>query len=174
VAGAATVIYGWWLGHTVWWLAVAALGVVFRTLGAVGAVRRYKAWAARFEAMGRVGGAPPPASKPHPWMRGMGIVAALITIPIVSALPTMQYNPNLSIALHWAWGLLALYSLYRVLRVLWHRAGRVMDRRRQVRIAKSLDEPISIALGSVGGSPTRASIERNLPNYCEKLLQNGG
>jgi len=58
MAGAAVVIYGWYQGQVVWWLALAALGLVFRTLSAVGTVRRYKAWASRFEAMGQGGGTP--------------------------------------------------------------------------------------------------------------------
>jgi hypothetical protein len=170
IAGAAMVIYGWYLGHTVWWLALAAVGFVFRTLSAVGAVRRYKAWVAQWEAMGRVGGTPPPVAKPNPWKRGMLMAAALIGLPVAFSQPAIQDNPALLSALEWGWGLLAIYCLLRVLAGLWRRAGSTARRRRQMRIEKSLDDPVTLAVAQASDNPTRASAERNLPDYCRQLM----
>jgi len=170
IAGAAMVIYGWYLGYTVWWLALAAVGLVFRTLSAVGTVRRYKAWAAEWEAMGRVGGAPPQPAKPNPWKRTMLMAAALIGLPVAFSQPAIEDNPAVLSGLHWAWGLLALYCLLRVLGSLWRRAGNTVRRRRETRIEKSLDDPITLAVAQAADNPTRASAERNLPDYCRQLM----
>jgi len=170
IAGAATVIYGWYLGHLTMWPMLIAVGTVFRTLSAVGTVRRYKAWAAEWEAMGRVAGAPKPAAKPKPWKRAMLMAAALIGLPLAFSQPAIQDNPAVLSGLHWAWGLLALYCLWRLLSALWRAKRNSVRRKREARIEKSLDDPITIAVGSATDCPTRASAQRNLPDYCLQLM----
>jgi hypothetical protein len=158
MAGAAVVIYGFYQGQVVWWLALAAVGVVFRTLGAVGTVRRYRGWASRFEAMGQGGGAfAPLASKPNPFMRAMLMVAALIGLPVASSQSVIQDNAAVLSVLHWAWGLLALYCVWRLLAGLWRRSRNAARRKREVRTEKSFDDAITLAVGPASDNPTRAS-----------------
>ncbi len=46
---------GWYEGRVSWWLALGAVGAALRTLGAIGQVRRYKAWSKEWRAMGQPG-----------------------------------------------------------------------------------------------------------------------
>jgi len=163
-------MYGWYLGHLTVWPLLVAVGTVFRTLSAVGSVRRYKAWAAEWEAMGRVGGAPPQLAKPNPFMRTTMMAAALIGLPVAFSLPVIQDNVAVLSALHWAWGLLALYCLWRLLNGVWQRRRKSARRKREARIEKSLDDPITLAVAGTADCPTRASAQRNLPDYCLQLI----
>jgi hypothetical protein len=176
VTAAAVVIYGGYEGQLEWWLALAAVGAVFRTLSAVRAVRRYKAWRGEWEAMGQGGAPPPPAEtpqRPNPQKRATLLVAALILMPMVSSLPAIHDNLALLRTLQWTWGLVALYCLFRVLGNLWRRAGSLMRHRSEARSAKCLDDPITLAVGAASGCPSRASAQRNLPDYCVQLMRNG-
>ena len=113
---------------------------------------------------------PPPASKPNPFVRAMLMVAALIGLPVAFSQEVIQENAALLSALHWVWGLLALYCLWRVLAGWWRRSRNAARRKREVRIEKSFDDPITLAVGPASDNPTRASAQRNLPDYCLQLI----
>jgi uncharacterized membrane protein YfcA len=170
IIGAALLIYGWYQGQVEWWIGLAAVGVVFRTLQAVSAVRRFKTWRGEWEAMGRVDDPPPPATLSGSWKRRLLTVAALIAIPMLASQPAIQGNPAMLSALRWAWGLLVLYCLFRMLLGLRRRIARRLDRKREARIEKGFDDPITLAVGHPSDGPTRASAQRNLPDYCLRLV----
>jgi hypothetical protein len=58
--GCAVVVAGWYEGYAPWWQALIAVAIAKRTLSAVGQLRRYKRWAAEWDAMGA------PEDKPAP------------------------------------------------------------------------------------------------------------
>ena len=59
----AALILGWYEGSVSWWVALAAVGLAFRTLGAMAARRRYLGWEAEWRAMGTMSGDAPRTPK---------------------------------------------------------------------------------------------------------------
>jgi hypothetical protein len=169
LVGVAGLAYEWYEGQLVWWLALAAVGVALRTLSAVGTLRRYNAWASEWEAMGNLGTSPASRTS-HRWRNRVLLLVALIGIPVALTLPELQNFPALLDAMRWGWIALTLFWVFRVLRGLWQRAARRRTERKQARSAQSHDDPVSIAVGTVSDNPTRASAQRNLPDYCLRLL----
>jgi hypothetical protein len=166
----AALVFGWYQGNIPWWLALGAVGAAFRTLSAVGRVRRYKAWRADWQAMGGEDEPPPAAARQKKRRRGWVLVtvAALLALGM-PLLPEQLYAP-------WESGLVMAWCaacLYLVFALLWSILRRIIGRRKaRAEIAQAGDEaaPVAWLLGRPSSSPSRAAAERNLPRYCARLI----
>ena len=161
--GYAAIIAGWYEGTVVWWLALAAIGASFRTMSAVGRVRRYKAWLADWNAMG---GAEQPRPRDKRVRRRLFVTsAALLVLAIPVCFPYLQGNEEWRTALSLLW---VVACIYLVALVLW-RIARWLTKRRT-------EQPEAVAgrvewmLGRASSSPSRAEAVRKLPKYCIRLL----
>jgi hypothetical protein len=163
------VIYGWYLADVGWWWAFSAILSGLRALSAIGTLRRYKAWRAEWDAMGRTDSTPTAAPKRR-WKRGVLTALVLLIVPAMCTLPAVIANTALFNVLRWGWLLLVFYLVFRVLRRMFRGAWNRMGRSRQARMDKAMDAPIEFAVGRASGCPTRASAERNLPDYCLRIM----
>jgi hypothetical protein len=171
VGGEGFILYQWYLGHLVWWLGIVVMGLLFRTVSAMAAVRRYKVWHGGWEAMGRADGH---IVKSHAGTILTALATALVVLgPLLDSLPLVQANDLLGQGLHWAWVVAVLWVGFKLLRVMWRHVGK-MRIHRQVRHAKkAMETPVALAVAKSFSSPTRASIEKNLPDYCRRLMAQG-
>jgi hypothetical protein len=122
--GYAAVVAGWYEGHVVWWLALAAVGASMRTLSAVRRVRRYKAWLADWNAMGAAE-QPRPKDKPVGRRRVIVTSAALLLLAIPACFPYLQGNQEWRTALTLLWVVACIYLVGLVLRsITWRMTKR--------------------------------------------------
>ena len=156
------------------WLALAAVGAALRTFSAVGKVRRYKAWAAEWDAMGAPLHAPPQPETPvkRRW--------ALVTIAIVLFVAIPVHEPLIghvdettSTALGWLWVAICFYLVWklfaRMRRAFIRRAARSTAQAQ----AKVEAAPVAWLLGRASSSPSLADAVQNLPEYSARLLSRG-
>lgn len=159
--GYAAVVWDWWYrGGVPWWLAVGAVAAAGRTLGAVGRMRRYKAWLAAWQAMGAKD-EPSPPKKKRRWMFIIG--AALLAVAIPVCLPPKPGNETTVAVLTILWFGACLYLVFTLVRA-------VLRRRAKRRKAKAEVAPVAWLVGRPSSSPSRSEAERNLPEYCARLL----
>jgi hypothetical protein len=154
-------IYGWYQGNVSWWVALAALGLAFRTLSAMGARRRYLGWKAEWEAMATMGDAqraPKQASR-----SGSVWLAALVWVASLASIPPAQGNDALVKVLLVVWVVSSLYLVFRCVR---RAARRAAVKHKE----KSDSAPVSWAVGRASSSPSRESAERNLPGYSARVI----
>ena len=160
----AAVIAGWYEGQVVWWLALGSVGAAFRTLSAVGRVRRYKAWDAEWNAMG----AREESAIPRKERRGARrrlFVAALLLLLIPACLPHLSGNEEWRTALGLLWIVACLYVVGLVLRSITRRITKRVKSRRE-----TVNAPVKWMLGRASSSPSRSEATRKLPEYCTRLL----
>jgi hypothetical protein len=168
------VIVEWLAGGASWWLGIIALLVAMQTLSAVGKVSRYKAWSVEWQAMGEPIDAPAArlAQKPRrKWV--LRTITALLFAGIPAYLPEIQDGDPLLTALTALWMAVCLYLAFKVMRGL---ARRMMKRRTvkaEVAKARADAAPVAWPLDRASSSPSRAEAERNLPEYCARLLERG-
>lgn len=177
--GYAAVVLGWYQGHVAWWLAVGAVAAAFRTLGALRSMRRYKAWLAEWQAMGGVEEPTPPLTRPgRRWMLVTGAALLLLIIPMCMSQPGTA--PGLwDGALLALWLVDCLWLVFMFARVVLRRRTGGGKARAEVAASKAeaapRDEatPISWLVGRAASSPSRADAERELPEYCARLIDRG-
>ena len=158
----ASLIYGWYQGNVSWWVALAALGLAFRTLSAMGARRRYLAWKAEWDAMATMGEQRPrPHAKRASASRSIW-VAALVWVASLASMPPAQGNDALVKVLLLVWVVSSLYLVFRCIRRTARRAA--VKRQKEAE-----DAPVSWAGGRASSSPSRESAQRNLPGYSARL-----
>jgi hypothetical protein len=173
--GYGAVMFGWYEGHIAWWLALGAAGAAMRTLSAVGQVRRYKAWAAQWQAMGAPLHAPrPQKKKTGGWMRIT--VAALLLGAIPAYLPQIKSNaaiPNseaVATALMVLWLVTGLYLLWKSVAGVCRVINRSSARSKARRQAEAEAAPVAWLLPCASSSPSREEAQRNLPDYAARLI----
>jgi hypothetical protein len=170
-----TIVVGWYQGTVVWWLALATVGASIRTLSAVGQLRRYKAWLAEWSAMGgKEDAAPPPRNKPA-GRRTVTCIAVLLLLVIPSWTRHIQGNEGFRSALILFWFASLIYLVGLVLRCM----VRWIKKRTVVQLptggaAESAIPTVEWMLGPASSSPSRAEAERQLPEYCIRLLSDSG
>jgi hypothetical protein len=178
------VFVGWLAGGAPWWLGFIALFMALQTLSAVGQVSRYKAWSAKWQAMGEPVGAPrrippnrgeevvrqTPASSPKEPRRGRLrlIVAALLAL----AIPIYAGNGSdtVSPALTCLWLAACLYLAFRLLRRLMRRSPKRHDQEAAPRTREAESAFVTWVMNRPSSSPSRAEATRALPDYCLRLL----
>jgi hypothetical protein len=165
-AGYAGVIAGWYQGHVVWWLALAAVSAAIRTLSAVGTLRRYKAWRAEWNAMGAKDQSARPSRKKS--RSGVFITgAALLLLAIPVCLPPVQSNEELlTKALSCLWLASLVYLGFVALRSM----TRGVTKRPNVSAKEAEAAPVEWLVGRPFSSPSRSDVTRQLPEYCARLL----
>jgi hypothetical protein len=164
-AGYAAIIAGWYEGQLTWWLALMAAGASVRTISAVARVRRYKAWLAEWNAMGRTEQpAPKPKRGSRRWIFITGAVLLLLAIPASS--PYMQGNDTAWAAAVTVWIAAFVYLAGVVLR----RITRRRTKRSKVEAKAEAAPVVECMLGRASGSPSRADAARQLPKYTNRLL----
>jgi hypothetical protein len=169
-AGAGLVVYEWYVGQIVWWLAAAAVLCSLRTVSAMARLRRYKAWAAEWQAMGAIEGTASPPPKRRRWKLAVISVLLLLAVPVLSGLPTVQANTAVLNGLRCFWLLLALYWFVRLIKRIFGAAKSRLGQRREASVEKAMEATIEFAIGRASECPTRASAERGLPDYCLRLM----
>ena len=171
----AAVVAGWYQGLDVpWWLAVGAVAAAFRTLAAVVGMRRYKAWLAEWQAMGAHDDAPPLPKKKRAWKLVAGALPLLVAIPAYLGAIKRDHEaiPNeVALALVVLWGVACLYVAWKLLRPVWRGVKWLSARRATRRRAKAEAAPVAWLVGRASSSPSRASAQRNLPEYCARLIK---
>ncbi len=170
------VVLGWYEGHTAWWLALGAAGAAFRTLGAMGDVRRYKAWLADWQAIGGVGQAAPrqPGRKPQgktvPWVKWS--IVALLSVGIPLALPSVPHDWGEGLTM--LWFVVLVYLLWKLLAMVLS----VFRRKSETAVeaggksAKDADM-VQWLLPRASSSPSRADALQRLPEYSGRLIGPG-
>jgi len=162
----AIVITGWYEGQVAWWLALGSVGAAFRTLSAVGRVRRYKVWLAEWNAMGgQEESAPPRQENRSPRRRVFITIAALLLLAIPACLPYLQGSDEWRTALTLLWVVDCLCLVGLVLRSIIGRLKKRSQAKREAIIA-----PVEWMLGRAFSSPSRSEASRNLPEHCSRLL----
>jgi hypothetical protein len=160
----AAVIAGWYEGQVVWWLALGSVGAAFRTLSAVGRVRRYKAWMAEWNAMGaREESAP--RGKQKRGARHWVLIAVLLLLAIPASLPYLGGNDEWRTALSLLWVVACVFVVGLALRSIIRRIARRFKSQREV-----VNAPVKWMLGRASSSPSRTEAARKLPEYCTRLL----
>jgi hypothetical protein len=172
-------ILGWLAGGAPWWIGVIALLTAMQTLSAVGQVRRHKAWAAKWQAMGEPVGAPRrippidgekairqnPASPAKEPRRGRlrAIVAALLAL----AIPVYVGDGSdmVSSALTCLWLAACLYLAFRILRRVMRRRSKRHEQ--STALKREAETPfVTWVMKRPSSSPSRAEAMRVLPDYC--------
>ena len=162
------VFVGWFEGGAPWWLGFVALFTALQTLSSVGQVRRYKAWAAKWQAMGEPMSAPPrliEKKRRHGWLPV--IVAALLTL----AIPVYVGDGSdmVSSALTCLWVAACLYLAFRFLRRVMRRGAKRREEK-SMTARKETETPfVAWVMGRASSSPSRAEAERNLPEYSARV-----
>jgi hypothetical protein len=177
--GAGLMVFGWAGGAVPWWLGIMALCFVGTVRKAVQNVRRYDAWAADWQAMGRPGMASSrPAAKPSfrmrrkdapPWVGGTIAGLSLLVIPVFIAAPGADEGLR---------QLLTLLGLGMALYVVWKLAAGL--RRKFVRAAgtksagasktNAAADVVEWVLPRASSSPSRMDAMRRLPEYSARVL----
>lgn len=182
----------WYQGGGVpWWIALGAVGGVFRVFGALGRMRRYKAWLADWQAMGAEEESPRGGQEPRAgnirkadaagalsgtgrrrlWKRLTWAAALVLTVPVWIALSGARGPLPDVIAVPWCAALIFLLCrlFARVFRMLFRRGA---PHARRVE-ASAEGGHVASLLGVPSSSPSRADAERQLPDYCTRLLESG-
>jgi len=178
-------LFDWWfVGHAQWLLALIAAGVTLRTLGSIGSMLRYKAWLRQWQAMGEFDDDAPPQVKRRGWKLPALAVLMLLTVPLANVpqvhrivagyFEGLQYRDQAlavwqSVCL-FAGLYLFLYVVFVLVRGTWRgmsRTARGIKTRRQ---EKAEAAPVALLLGRASSSPSRAAAEKNLQDYCLKLM----
>ncbi len=174
---------GCFAGEVSWWLGLLALFMALQTLSAIGQVRRYKAWAVKWQAMAApvnatprvlpndaAGGVGQKASsgtkcRRHGWLRIS--VAALLAL----AIPAYVGDSGApSAALTWLWLAACLYLAFRLVRGTMRRGGRRPEQK-AVAAREETEAPFVMwVMDRASSSPSRAEAEHNLPEYSARLL----
>jgi hypothetical protein len=158
-----SLIFGWYLGNAPWWMALAALGLAFRTLSAMGARRRYLAWEAEWKAMGRMESETRAVAKKRGNASRSNWLAALVWVASLAFIPAADSNDVLVSLLLALWIASSVYLLFRGIR---SRA-----RRTRIQHQKAADDaPVSWAVDRASSSPSRESAQRNLPGYSARVI----
>lgn len=164
-AGYAATVAGWYEGQVVWWLALMAVAASLRTLGAVGQVRRYKAWLAEWNAMGVVE-QPRPKVKRGNLRRAFITGAALLALAIPTCLPSLQGSDAGRGAAVMLWLAACVYLGMVMLRGIARRRAR----RRKAEPDAVAAPVVAWMLGRASSSPSRVEAARKLPEYSSRLL----
>jgi hypothetical protein len=169
--GYAAIVVGWYQNNVPWWLALGAVGAALRTLSALGQVRRYKAWAAEWNAMGAPLRTPPPSPKraSRGWVFITGAVLLLLTIPPFM-LQIRSNNEQLATALLWLWGAVCLYLVWKCFGQVLRAFMRSRTRSKVRRQAKEEASPVEWLVGQASSSPSREEAQRKLPEYAAACL----
>lgn len=179
------VLVGWVAGDAPWWLAIVAVLTQMQTLAAIGRVRRYKDWAAKWQAMaepvGGLRGIPQsqreegvrqtPASPAKAPRRGRLriFVAALLAlgIPLYVGGDTDAASP----ALAGLWLAVCSYLCFRLVRRVTRRRGQKRGEQANVPQKREAESPfVTWVMNRPSSSPSRAEATRALPDYCGRLL----
>jgi hypothetical protein len=161
--GYAVIVYGWYQGDVPWWLAVGAVAAGFRTLAAVGRMRRYKAWLADWQGMG-AGDEPPRPKKRRGWVLVAGAALLVVAIPLVQP----ETGPNDALTVLWC--VACLYLVFALVRGI---LRRIRGRRKvKAEVAQTRDEaaPVAWLVPRAASSPSRADAMRSVPDYCARLM----
>ena len=170
----AAVVVGWYQGSVSWWLALGAVGAAGKTVGAMGRLRRYKAWCAQWQAMS-ADGAPVRREKKHG--RARLVVAALLFVAVPVCLPLVRGNEAIPdreaviAALAWLWLGCGFYLVFRLAWALWGLFRRGVVRQAERSAGKEEAAPVGLLVGLPGSSPSRAEAARNLPEYAARLIK---
>src|SRR6185437_5427134 len=111
----AGLIYGWYLGNVSWWLALAAVGLAFRTYSAMGTRRDYLTYKSQWDAMGTIGGDAPRAAKRRRQPGSVGL-ALLAWVASIAFIPSAQGNDALVTVLALVWIGSSVYLVFRCIR----------------------------------------------------------
>jgi hypothetical protein len=167
--GYAMIFYGWYEGNVVWWVALGAVGAAGRTMRAVRQVRRYKAWLAEWRAMsGEDELRRPTKRRRRGWVFVIG--SALLAMGIPFCLPSTAEPRDLGAVLTTLWCAAWLYLAFALVRGVLRRV--VARRKAKAEVAQAKDEaaPVAWLMGRASSSPSRADAERDLPEYCARLI----
>jgi H+/gluconate symporter-like permease len=172
VAVAAVAVVGWYQDHIRIWLAIGAVVAAWRSLGAVTWKRRYKAWVADWQAIGAEEEAPRAKKKrKYGWAL---ITVALLLLALV-ILPLCQPGPEReswheAVTVTWlATCLLAV--LVPVVTLVRAVLRRITSRRKARAETQAKTAPVAWLVARPSSSPSRAEVERALPEYCARLLE---
>jgi hypothetical protein len=161
--GYAVIIAGWYEGRVSWWMGVAAIAAAVRTLGAVKRVRAYKAWLAEWQAMS--GNDAPPRTGKNP-LRGWMLVVIAMLIAVAAPLAGSRMSDAVTVI----WSLACLYLVFALVRGILRRVRGRREVQAEVGQAKDEAAPVAMLLDLPSSSPSREEAERNLPEYCARLL----
>lgn len=166
------VVLGWYAGHIHWWLGIAAIAAAMRTRTAVKSLRRYNAWAAEWAAMGEDDAPALPQVKRRSggrWLVALAVVLAVM-MPVVA---NMRSGPG-SDALLLLWCAGCLFLAVAMLRAVLLRIGSRSKSKPVVagsRAKAAEDLPVvTWLIERPLSSPSRADAERELPDYCARLI----
>ncbi len=176
---------GCFAGEASWWLGLVALFMVLQTLSAIGQVRRYKEWAAKWQAMAGPVGAQRPAPAND---RGVGQNAAsavkeprrgrlriVVAVLLVLAIPVYVADGTdmVSSGLRCLWFAACLYLAARLLRRIFRRGAKSQERRSVAGRPKAESPFVAWVMAPASSSPSRTEAVRALPDYCAPLLSRG-
>jgi hypothetical protein len=162
--GCGALVVAWYQGGVPWWVGVAAVAGVGRTLTAVKRVRRYKAWAAEWEAMG-ADNQPRPARKSAGHGGGALVAgAALLVVVIPFELPPAAAARETLIAV---WCVACLILVWKLVGLFRRASVRRQERQR----VKAEAEPVAWLMGRASSSPSRAEAQGNLPEYSARVME---
>jgi hypothetical protein len=164
----AAVVLGWYQDDVAWWLALGAVAAAFRTLGAVGKLRRYNAWLAQWQAMGAESEAPPRRKKRRGLMVAAGAAFLTVAIPL-----SMSPGTKPSDGLTALWCVACLTLLYSLAWMLRRAVKRSSSRAAAKRREEAEAAPVAWLLPCASSSPSRAEAQGNLPEYCARLIGRG-
>jgi len=172
-------------GEASWWLGLFALFMALQTLSAIGQVRRYKEWAAKWQAMAEPVGAQRPAPAND---RGTGQNAPsavkeprhgrlriVVAVLLVLAIPVYVADGTdmVSSGLRCLWFAACLYLAVRLLRRIFRRGAKSQEQRAVVGRQKVESPFVAWVMNRASSSPSRAEAVRALPDYCARLLSRG-
>jgi hypothetical protein len=165
------------------WLGFIALLTALQSLSALGQVRRYKAWAAKWRAMGEPVNAPPhiapkdagggtgrkpPSSPKRRHGRLRIVVAALLALAIPAFVG--DGGDAVSSALTCLWLLACLYLAFRLLRRILRRGRKHREQAAVASKGETAMPFVTWVMDRASSSPSRAEAQRNVPDYCARLL----
>ena len=170
--GCAVVVAGWYEAHAPWWQALIAVAIAKRTLSAMGQLRRYKQWAAEWNAMGAPDDRPAPVRQaqraaPHTGVgsRVLVGVAALIAV----CLPFSGAGSSDGVICLWLAACLFLgWKVVGAVRRKGGGSGKVMSQRGKAEADG--DDMVGWLLPRATSSPSRMDAMRNLPEYSARLI----
>ena len=179
------VVVQWLTGGASWWQGILALLMAMQTLSAVGKVSRYKAWAAKWQAMAESVGAtrntshsqpeetvnqnPASTAKAPRSGRLRVVLAALLAfaIPLYVGEDIDRASP----ALACLWLAICLYLGFRLLRRVMRRDGGKRHEQRTAPQKREAENPfVTWVMHRPSSSPSRAEATHALPDYCARLL----
>jgi hypothetical protein len=173
LGGCGFVGWAWYEGHlTGWWLLIAAF-TTMKTLESVQHVRRYKAWLADWHAMVGRDAALPVRKRGRGILRFFTAIALLLVVGIPLTLPSVEADSPLSQQQLVAAWLAAIVFLVAV--VTW-RVHRWIKKRRGMDAISGKENDDAVAewtLSMPVSSPSRAEAQRELPEYCARLIGPG-